>query len=141
MPATAHDITYRTITDLDQVRISNGLRRQFGDRPTPAAEALADVVDSADVLRPQEIGADVVTMGTRLRLLEAGGAARVVELSYPEGADLAAGKLSVLSPMGTALLGRRVGDRAEWQGADAQPAHATIEAIEFQPEASGDYTA
>ena len=139
--STPVEPTYRTITDLDQVRITNSLRRQFGDRPTPAAEALADVVDSADVLSPREIGADIVTMGTRLRLAEAGGAERVIELSYPEEADLAAGKLSVLSPIGTALLGRRVGERAEWQGADGKPAHATVQAIEFQPEASGDYTA
>lgn len=133
--------TYRTVTDLDQVRISNLLRRQFGERPTAASEALADVVDNADVLRPQEISGDVVTMGTRLRIRDEKGAERDVALAYPQEADVATGRLSVLSPIGTALFGLRVGERAEWVGADGKPGQVTVMAIAFQPEASGDYTA
>ena len=128
----------RTITDLDQVRIYNLLKRQ----PAGHAEALSELIDAAEAVRPQEIGADVATMYSRLRIADpATGGERTLTLCYPADADVAQGLISVLSPMGTALLGLRVGELAEWQGADGQAGQALLRAIEFQPEASGDYTA
>ena len=62
-------------------------------------------------------------------------------LVYPPDADAAQGMISVLSPIGTSLLGLSVGDVARWQGLDGKPGALEVRAIEFQPEASGDYTA
>ena len=134
---------HRTITDLDHVRIFNLLRRQAADGSAPAhADLLAELIDNADQVRPQEIAADVVTMYSRLRGSRPDGSdERVLTLCYPADADAARGMISVLSPLGTALLGLRVGDTARWHGADGQPAEWRVHAIEFQPEASGDYTA
>lgn len=130
---------YRTITDLDHVRIFNLLRRQGA---SAQAEALAELIDAADQVPPQQIAGDIVTMYSRLRVSDAdGGHERSLTLCYPADADVAQGRISVLSPLGTALLGLRVGERARWRGADGKPGELRLLAIEFQPEASGDYTA
>ncbi len=134
---------HRTITDLDHVRIFNLLRRQAAaGSASDHASVLAEVIDASDQVRPQEIAGDVVTMYSKLRVADpAGGDERSVTLVYPPDADAAQGMISVLSPLGTALLGVRVGEVAQWQGADGKPGALTVLAIEFQPEASGDYTA
>ena len=141
MSATAQ-VVRRTVTELDHVRIYNLLKRQFGSATAPQAEELGDVIDNADLVRAQEIDADIVTMYTKLRVADGqNGPERTITLCYPPDADAAKGMISVLSPIGTSLLGLRVGESARWQGADGKPAELTVRAIEFQPEASGDYTA
>lgn len=133
----------RTITELDHVRIFNMLRRRAtSGAATAQAGELSELIDAAELVRPQEIGADIVTMYSKLRVADpATGEERSITLCYPEDADAAKGMISVLSPVGTSLLGLRVGESARWQGADGKPAELTVRAIEFQPEASGDYTA
>ena len=133
----------RTITDLDHVRIHNLLRRQAAaGSPSAQAEQLSEVIDFADQVRPQEIAGNVVTMYSKIRVAEPnGGADRSMTLVYPPDADAAQGMISVLSPIGTSLLGLSVGDVARWQGVDGKPGALEVRAIEFQPEASGDYTA
>ena len=141
MSATAQ-IIRRTVTELDHVRIYNLLKRQYGSATAPQAEELGDVIDNADMVRAQEIGPDVVTMYTKLRVADGpNGPERSITLCYPPDADAAQGMISVLSPIGTSLLGLRVGDVARWHGADGKESSAEVRAIEFQPEASGDYTA
>ena len=134
---------YRTITDLDHVRIFNLLRRQGTAGQSPAqAEALAELIDAADQVPPQQIAGDIVTMYSKLRVSDADGAnERRLTLCYPADADVAQGMISVLSPLGTALLGLRVGELARWRGIDGKEGALEVRAIEFQPEASGDYTA
>ena len=134
---------YRTITDLDHVRIFTLLRRQGTAGQSPAqAEALAELIDAADQVPPQQIAGDIVTMYSKLRVSDADGAnERRLTLCYPADADVAQGMISVLSPLGTALLGLRVGELARWRGIDGKPAELRLLAIEYQPEASGDYTA
>ena len=133
----------RTITDLDHVRIHSLLRRQAAAGATNTqAEELAELIDFADQVRPQEIAGDVVTMYSKVRVGDpAGGPERSLTLVYPPDADAAQGMISVLSPIGTSLLGLRVGDVARWLGVDGKPGALEVRAIEFQPEASGDYTA
>ena len=140
--STATDL-HRTITDLDHVRIFNLLRRQTAAGGAPEhARDLADLLDAAQQVRPQEIAPDVVTMLSKLRVADpATGAERTIVLCYPPEADAAQGMISVLSPLGTSLLGLRVGEVARWRGIDGKTAELVVRAIDFQPEASGDYTA
>ena len=140
--STATDL-HRTLTDLDHVRIFNLLRRQAAAGAASAhADELAELIDVADQVRPQEIAGDIVTMYSKLRVSDADGAnERRLTLCYPADADVAQGMISVLSPLGTALLGLRVGELARWRGIDGKTAELVVRAIEFQPEASGDYTA
>jgi len=92
-------------------------------------------INRARVVAPSRISPDVVTMDSTVRFLDLRNDQReVYTLVYPEEADLGAGKLSVLSPLGTALLGARTGDVVSVPGA-AGPRAIKIEAILCQPEA------
>ena len=82
---------------------------------------------------------DVVTMNSRVQLVDLDtGEAMTYTLVFPDDADLRQGKISVLAPIGTAMLGYRVGDTFEWR-VPAGLRRLKIEAILYQPEAAGDY--
>ena len=77
--------------------------------------ALADELESAEVVESEGVPPDVVTMRSRVRVLDmVSGQAATYTLCYPVEANLEAGRLSVLAPIGTALLGYREGDVIEW---------------------------
>ena len=135
------DLLTRTITDLDEVRLMNLLRRQFGAAPPPLAQSLLAVLDHADVVAPQAIAADVVTMGSRVALALASGETRELSVVYPEDANADEARMSILSPIGAALLGAHVGDAVSWQGTGGAATQAKEQAVLFQPEAAGDFTA
>jgi regulator of nucleoside diphosphate kinase len=77
--------------------------------------ALADELEEADVVEPDWVPPDVVTMRSRVRVRDmVSGDLSTWTLCYPVEANVDAGKLSVLAPIGTALLGYREGDVVEW---------------------------
>lgn len=77
---------------------------------------LQEEIDEARIVETDDIAADVVTMQSEVRVRDgATGVSRDYKLVAPAQADLAAGRLSVLAPLGTALLGYREGDEVEWQ--------------------------
>jgi regulator of nucleoside diphosphate kinase len=80
---------------------------------------------------------DVVTMNTRA-LLQVDDEEREVALVYPEEADDSAGKLSVCSGIGTAILGYKAGDAFNWRMPD-RTCRIRIEKVLYQPEAAGDF--
>jgi regulator of nucleoside diphosphate kinase len=128
----------RVVTELDRVRIHRWLRAQPQAGRT---QALADLVDNADEVSPRQVPADVVTMYSQVLLSDPEGQpARRITLCYPPDAEPLAGFVSVLSPVGAALLGLRVGDAATWSGPDGRRETGQVAALLFQPEASGDYT-
>ncbi len=127
---------FRLLNELDHVRIDRLLARQ-----RPAGEALTEVLDDADVVAPSEVPGDVVTMYTRVTVDDlVDGTQRTLTLCYPGDADASAGFVSVLSPIGTALLGRRVGEETQWTTPTGAVQRLRIAELLFQPEASGDYT-
>jgi len=104
--------------------------------------ALRELLDDASALPSPEIPADVVTMNSRVLVSDGTGAAlQPLTLCYPAEADPHAGRVSVLSPVGAALLGRRVGSAVGWRTPTGARRELHIEALLFQPEASGDYLA
>ncbi len=126
----------RTLTELDHVRITRLLQRQQAD-----LACIDDLLDQADVVPSRAVDPDVVTMYSQVQLRDmAAGTRSTFTLCYPADAEPAAGLVSVLSPMGRALLGLRVGDRAQWATPDGALRAAEVCALLFQPEASGDYT-
>ncbi len=127
----------RTVTELDHVRIHKLVRQQAG----AVAGDIAEVIENADLVRSQEVPANVVTMYSQVRVAPAhGGDQRQLTLCYPADADPAAGLVSVLSPMGSSLLGLPVGAIAEWTAPDGTEMAFEVLDIVFQPEASGNYT-
>ena len=90
----------------------------------------------ADVVPPGEVPDDVVTMNSRFALSHRHSGETVnCTLVYPGGEDARAGKISVLSPMGHALLGARVGEEVCWLTPDG-PEVATVRRLHYQPEAA-----
>lgn len=126
----------RTVTELDHVRIFNLVRRQNG----MVGGDIAEVIDNADLVRSQEIPANVVTMYSQVVVTDVpSGEQRTLTLCYPADADPASGFVSVLSPAGAGLLGLPIGAIASWTAPDGTRVAAQVQDILFQPEASGDY--
>ncbi len=103
-------------------------------------EPLLQLLDLAELVHSEAVPADVVTMYTRLLAHDAEASApHTLTLCYPADADAAQGFISVLSPAGMALLGRRRGQAVSWQTPTGATRQLHIDALLFQPEASGDY--
>jgi regulator of nucleoside diphosphate kinase len=98
--------------------------------------ALADELESAEVVEAERVPPDVVTMRSRVRVLDmVSGQAATYTICYPSEADLGAGRLSVLAPIGTALLGYREGDVVK-RPVPGGVRVLKIEKLEHQPEAA-----
>jgi regulator of nucleoside diphosphate kinase len=79
------------------------------------SEILEDELSRAVLVPSDQVPANVVKMYSRVTYVdESNGATRDVDLVYPEEADSSTGKISVLSPVGSALLGLEVGQTIEW---------------------------
>lgn len=131
----------RTLTELDHVRLLNLLRRDArGDGSPAQPRTIEDVLDAASLVPSREVAPDVVTMYSQVLLQDIQtGQRNTLTLCYPADAEPALGFVSVLSPVGSALLGLRVGGTARWTGPAGDEKAAEILAILFQPESSGDY--
>jgi regulator of nucleoside diphosphate kinase len=135
--SVSHAARLRTLTELDHVRLRKLLDRIDGDR----AEPLLDALDQSQLVQPQEVAQDVVTMYTRVRVQDVEQRRdHVYTLCYPADAEPASGFISVLSPIGAALLGARLGEQVTFTRPDGRTARLELIEILFQPEASGDYT-
>lgn len=96
-------------------------------------------LDLARVVLPSEIPADVITMNSRARLYDpVTGEKMVYTLAFPADASIEEERISVLAPVGTAMLGRRAGDEFQWL-VPAGPIRLRVEEVLYQPEAAGDY--
>lgn len=129
------------LSQQDVLRLRDLIRqiRSLTERDTAYLDALAARIDSALVVRPQDMPRDVVTMNTRVRVRDPdSGRDFVYTLVFPLGADVALDRISVLAPLGAALLGAREGEPINWMTPSGER-HLEIEAILYQPEASGDY--
>ena len=132
----------RTLTELDHVRLLGLVRRS-----APAGvgvshlRAVEDMLDASDLVPSRQVAADIVTMNSKVVLRdEQTGQRMTLTLCYPADAEPASGSVSVLSPVGSALLGRHVGSVARWHTAIGGWKAAEIVAILYQPESSGDYS-
>jgi regulator of nucleoside diphosphate kinase len=126
---------YITEFDIERLeKLLDGANSGLGD-----LEKLQEEMDRCEVVDSREISPRVVTLNSRVRLRDlANDKEIVVTLVLPPHADLAEGRLSVASPIGTAILGYSVGDIIEWQ-VHAGIRKICIEEILYQPEAAGDY--
>ncbi len=118
------------------------LRQIISLNPSPEnhyLKKLEEELSNAMLVEPEQIPPDVVTMNTKVCFREIDESEEFVyTIVYPEDADLEQGKLSVLAPIGTALLGYRTGDRVSWK-VPAGIKTFQVEKILYQPEADGNY--
>ena len=130
----------RVLTELDHVRLA-ALRGRAAQERSAHKPGIDAVLDDARVVPSRDVDPDVVTMYSQVLLRVADdGTPRKLTLCYPEHAEPQDGFVSVLSPIGLGLLGQQVGATVYWASPDGTRRMAEVDAILFQPEASGDYT-
>jgi regulator of nucleoside diphosphate kinase len=95
------------------------------------ADSLLFELDRAHVLPDDRLPADVVRMGSRVTY-RAGDEERHVELVYPARADIALGRVSVLTPIGAALIGLKTGQSITWTTRDGRKQVLTVTGV-WQP--------
>ena len=106
------------VTELDARRLRGllGARGEAAFRDQEHLRELKSELERALVVDGTDVPADAVTMHTRVRVLDLStGERKEYVLVYPADADVSAHRISVLAPLGTALLGYRAGDEVEWQ--------------------------
>ena len=136
----ADDRIYITEFDLKRLRgLINHAKKSWNKRAIQHLDALEEELDRAEVVKPEAIPPDVITMNSRFRLkdLQTGEEDRYT-LVFPGTADSSNGKISVLAPIGIAVLGYRVGDTVEWE-VPAGLKRFKVEEVIYQPEAAFDY--
>lgn len=126
------------MSSLDQARLER-LLESAAYRQLPGIDALLAEMDRATVVKPVDVPPDVVTMNSTIRFVDdSNGAEFEFTLVYP--AD--AGKpdtISVLAPVGSALLGLSVGQSIAWQVPGGRELDLRVLAVVRQPEAMGEY--
>lgn len=96
-------------------------------------------LDRAETVDPKDIPENVITMRSKVRLKDLmTGQANTYSLVFPTEADSNEGKISILAPIGTAILGYRLGDTIEWS-VPSGLRRIKVAEILYQPEAAGDY--
>lgn len=110
----------------------------------PAAQAgtraaLLEELARAELVEPEAMPADVVTMNSRVRfVLDNNPDEFDMALAYPKDVGGAPDKLSVLTPVGNALLGLKAGDSMAWTRPDGGRFEVTVREIVYQPERAGE---
>ena len=126
------------ITREDKKRLQRILPRLAGGEYADREDLvlLADEIERATEVEPDAVPADVVTLNSIVRVTDLErGSSMDYTIVLPGEANYDAGKISVLAPLGTALLGYRVGDEIEWE-VPRGVRRLRIDAVLFQPEAA-----
>jgi regulator of nucleoside diphosphate kinase len=128
------------ITDQDMKRLREVVDRHTNGNLAQAAESLEWELDRARVVPQAEISPDVVTMRSRVVCDDVeNGKRRELILVYPSEADSADNKVSVLAPIGMALLGLQVGASIRWSLPGGRSTTFKVISVSFQPEAHGEF--
>lgn len=129
------------ISTVDYARLEPMIRDEVASRSTSRELlcALKSKIDQARILEPCDMPGDVVTMNSLVRVRDLDTEeAEAYTLVYPAFADITKGLLSVLTPVGIALLGHRQGEMIEGVSL-LGPMRLQVEQVEFQPESAGQY--
>lgn len=138
-PAASASLPPIVVTDQDMERLRDIAQRYTASSLSSAAEALELELDRAEVVPADRVPADVVTMYSKCscKNLESGKLHEFV-LVYPHEANAAEGRISVLAPVGLALVGLRVGSKIRWPLPDGRTTHLELLEVQHPSEASED---
>ncbi|MCC5796833.1 MAG: nucleoside diphosphate kinase regulator [Methylophaga sp.] len=127
------------VSEQDADRLDK-LLASLPEKEFSAREALEAELDRAEILPSTEMPNDVVTMNSTVRFhVSSSKDDFCLTLVYPKDMDDSGNKISILAPVGSALLGLRQGDEIEWPGSDGRVMQVRIEEIIYQPEREGEY--
>lgn len=99
------------------------------DRTPEVAEELLRELDRARLVADAKVRDDVVRMGSTLSYVTDTGESRTVTLVYPGEADIEAGKISIMTPIGVALIGLSPGQAIDWEARDGRVHRLTVESV------------
>jgi regulator of nucleoside diphosphate kinase len=116
------------ISKADEKRLT-AIATAASQRVPEASAALLSELERADVLPEAAMPADVVRIGSIIEFEVDDGRRLKVQLVLPENADINAGKISVLTPVGAALIGLSPGQAMEWSGNDGKECLLTVLAV------------
>lgn len=129
------------ITELDYIRLSKILHLARGKNDTDIKnlDELAIEINRAEKIDSKKISHNVITMNSVIKLLnEETKNQIIIKIVYPEEADFKKGFVSILSPLGTALLGYEKGDQVLFNAPKGKVKISILD-IKYQPESNGDY--
>ena len=130
------------ITKPDHERLAKLIdiaREREGDANRKYLESLEEELERAEVVQQKDMPADVVTMRSTVRLKDLDTREDVTyQLTFPTEANFDKGKISVLAPIGTAMIGYRRGDVIKWE-VPSGVRRLRVEEVLYQPESKGDY--
>lgn len=112
----------------DHARLTSLANAAFDIVPDTAEELLSEL-ERARVVADEQVPRDVVRMGSAVEF-ESDGDRKRVTLVFPPEADIAAGKVSVLTPVGAALIGLAKGQSIAWTARDGSSHALTVRAVE-----------
>jgi len=126
------------VTQFDFDRLEKLVQRlRTRDNQPELANALEDEIESADIVDPRQMPANVVTMNSEVVVRDlATDEVEKLRVVFPGAAAPGRGAISVLAPLGLALLGTRTGDEVSWD-VPGGSRRLRVESITYQPEASG----
>jgi regulator of nucleoside diphosphate kinase len=122
-----------TESDHERLRSLIASSKQLQHRDNEHLIALEQELDSATIVKPGEVGENVVTMNSRVRVKDLNDGREVsYQIVFPGNADIAKNRISVLAPIGTGLLGYTAGTTLEWR-VPSGLRRFRILAVEYQP--------
>lgn len=127
-----------TISTLDAERLES-LLESLPEGSFPGRAALEAELLRADVVPSKEVPPTTVTMNSTVRFRVGPDETFQLTLVYPRDADGSADRISVLAPVGSALLGLSQGDEMEWPKPGGGSVQVVIEEVTYQPERAGEY--
>ena len=129
---------YITDNDMRRLRELIMVARQFKKEEEKYLQDLEAELNRGKIIKSQDIPQDIITMNSEVHLRDLNTKEEITyQLVFPDHADASQGRVSILAPIGTALLGYSVGDIIEWK-VPAGVAKLKVEKIIYQPEANGE---
>ncbi|RJF96526.1 nucleoside diphosphate kinase regulator [Noviherbaspirillum cavernae] len=127
------------ISSLDADRLEQ-LLESLPAHAFPGREDLEAELARAEVVDSKEMPPTVVTMNSTVRFrMESSSEAFTLTLVYPKDVDASGGTISILAPVGSALLGLSKGDEIEWPKPGGGVLRVRIDDVTYQPERAGEY--
>lgn len=123
------------VSEHDLARLHAVIEHYGAGRDAAAADQLAAELDRAVVVPAGAVPPDLVTMHSRVVFEDETGKRREVELVFPWEADPSRGRVSVLAPVGSALLGLSAGQTIDWPLPGGRTAELTIVAVAHDTDA------
>ncbi|CAG1008786.1 Regulator of nucleoside diphosphate kinase [Burkholderiales bacterium] len=135
----AHTKPTLIISSLDAERLER-LIESLPGKSFPGKDDLEAELARAEVVEPKDVPATVVTMNSTVRFeIDSSLEEFCLTLVYPRDVDASGEKISILAPVGSALLGLSQGDEIEWPKPGGGMLRVRIKEVTYQPERSGEY--